>query len=492
MKYIIVGGGPTGLSLAYALCNGGHTVELIEKDKQLGGSWNSQWLEENYWSENSPRILIYKNNTKKLLKHLGLKRSELSYVYGNYIKVQLKILNSSLTSLKISDIPKILSKMISNRFKYNDNSTVQEWLDKSTLSPSAKKYIKISSIILCDRPDKTHIKDFLHTIFYFGLTTPYQFKNPNKWHDEIEEIVNNSNGSKIYKNTEVIELFEKNNNIRTVSTRNLETNETVILDADRVVLSCQSDGILSIINNSSNNVKNNWHNYDWMINWCQNTYYIGFGFQLHFYEEVNFPEQWCWSCQGDWNVIILPVSKWLNKFSNDKKIKTVWSCCIVDMDSQSKNINKTANECTKDEVIEECLRQINSEKVFKLPNYYKTTTSEGLERKDGKWYCKNTGFTRSKLGYLPMKGKIDNLYAIGCFTEGKRPSVAHMGTAINASVKFLNKYEPDIKSFHNKFNIVLTIIKLIVVLLVFYIVLKKTKKNNKFKGIFKNILKSKR
>ena len=47
MKYIIVGGGVTGLSLTYILAQNGYNVELIEKDKQLGGSWNSQWIDGN-------------------------------------------------------------------------------------------------------------------------------------------------------------------------------------------------------------------------------------------------------------------------------------------------------------------------------------------------------------------------------------------------------------------------------------------------------------
>ena len=50
MKYIIVGG-VTGLSLTYISTNG-YNVELIEKDKQLGGSWNSQWIDGKYLSEN--------------------------------------------------------------------------------------------------------------------------------------------------------------------------------------------------------------------------------------------------------------------------------------------------------------------------------------------------------------------------------------------------------------------------------------------------------
>ena len=50
-------------------------------------------------------------------------------------------------------------------------------------------------------------------------------------------------------------------------------------------------------------------------------------------------------------------------------MKTVWSCCIVDMDTKSKNINKTANECDLQEVIDECLHQINT--AYKIPKPYK-------------------------------------------------------------------------------------------------------------------------
>ena len=61
MKYVIIGAGPTGLSLAHVLANNGYEVDIIERDSQLGGSWNSQWKEGKYFSENSPRVLGYTN-----------------------------------------------------------------------------------------------------------------------------------------------------------------------------------------------------------------------------------------------------------------------------------------------------------------------------------------------------------------------------------------------------------------------------------------------
>ena len=39
-----------------------------------------------------------------------------------------------------------------------------------------------------------------------------------------------------------------------------------------------------------------------------------------FKEVIKFPDMWCWSCIGDWTIIILPVSDWLIEISRNKKI----------------------------------------------------------------------------------------------------------------------------------------------------------------------------
>ena len=93
MKYVIVGSGPTGLSLAYNLALNDKEIILIEQDSQLGGSWNSQYIDNKYWSENSPRILVFATNTLKLLKHVGLKDNNFKNVYGSYLETTYKKLS---------------------------------------------------------------------------------------------------------------------------------------------------------------------------------------------------------------------------------------------------------------------------------------------------------------------------------------------------------------------------------------------------------------
>lgn len=455
MNYVIIGGGPTGLSLAYALSNSNYNITLIEKNDQLGGSWNSQWVGK-YWSENNPRVLLYGGYLKNFLNEIGINEKDLEYVYGNFLQLNYKMMKFILSNINKWDIPTILKILI----KYNmiiSNETLQEVLNNNNLDQKTKRTISIISILISDRPEKTNINDFFMTQF----TTLYQYKDSNLWHRNVEKILK-SKGVTIYKNTLVTNIVSSNNKITGVNINNK------LLEADRVFLCCQSSGILNILNNSNDIIKNNWYQWNVMKEWCKNTYYIGFGFQMHFFETVNTPNQWCWSCTSDWTVIILPVSNWLTTYTNGNEVKTVWSCCIVDMDTKSKYLNKTANEClTKDVVVDECVRQIKTK--LDVGNNFITTTSKNLVRINDKWESENTGFSKGSYDDLPMRGKLDNLFALGCFTEKNKPSIAHKGTAILSTVNYLNTYEPEIESFHNRwsvFNIMIFIIIIILIIIV--------------------------
>ena len=317
------------------------------------------------------------------------------------------------------------------------------WLKDSGLSIKGKKALKILSILMCDKPENTNINDFSFSLLLYGLFIPRQMTEPNKWHNLIEDYLKTKENITILKNTKVIKLIENKNSIKSVYIKDLLNNNYKTIDCDKIILCTQSNNLYPLLKSGSYNLKNNWMNQNKMKLWSENTYYSGFGFQLHFDKVVKYKNEFCWSCQDDWTVIILPVSKWLKKFSKDPLVKTVWSCCIVDMETKSKNINKTANECELQEVIDECLHQIN--KAYKIPKPYKITTGRGLKKENNKWLSKNTGYTKKNYEDLEMKGRINNLYALGCFTKNNRSIIAHMGTAIEATVNYLNNYEKNLK-----------------------------------------------
>ena len=447
MKYIIVGGGPTGLSLAYQLAIQGYPVELFERSYQLGGSWNAQWIDNQFFSENSPRVLSYSNYTKALLDDLGLESNDYHPIYGSITSSMSKFIRFFHSYFSFTDYIEFVLSAIKYRIVMKPHMNMHIWMEHfSNLSSQAKKALRILCITICDRPENTNINDFFSSLS--ANTKLMQFKDPNKWHRIIESRIHSLPHVNIHKSTEIVEILERNHSVYGVVSRNNKTKYINEHYGDRIVLCTQSDGILSIIRNSRPSIRNNWYSFSWLSRWCKETYYIGFGFQLHFREKIVFPEDWCWSCKGDWTVIILPVSDWLHKSSKHTNVQTVWSCCIVDMDTVSRRIGKTANECDVEEITSECLYQINNELPYTLPEPLKITHSEGLRRENGKWISKNTGFTRSTFGYLPVRGKMANLFAVGSFNDLGTPSISHMETAIKSSVQFMETYESSAKRFY--------------------------------------------
>ena len=82
---------------------------------------------------------------------------------------------------------------------------------------------------------------------------------------------------------------------------------------------------------------------------------------------------------------------------------------------------------------------------YDIPNPKIITLSNGLNRINNKWISKNTGFTKGIYGNLNMKGKIDNLFSLGCFTKNNDNHISYMVNAIDATSNYLKKYEKHLR-----------------------------------------------
>ena len=76
---------------------------------------------------------------------------------------------------------------------------------------------------------------------------------------------------------------------------------------------------------------------------------------------------------NDYNLIILPTSKYANIYSKDPNIKTVWSCTIVDTNAFIKDKNKRVDDMSRNEII-------NNIKELLDVNPTKVTFSDGLKK----------------------------------------------------------------------------------------------------------------
>ena len=466
MKYVIIGGGPSGLCLLWILAKHNKNVVLIEKESQLGGSWNSTW-DKNYWTENAPRVLFENGIHMDFLIDIGMKKQDFKVVYGDILSTYYLLTNFFTKQLEFNDYFQILKGYIYYKLNNDDHKTLCTWLNQSSMSKKGKDALRILCITVNDIPEKTNAKVFFNTL---GLSGNFiQMSDSNKWHNLIENKLKNMKNVQIIKNTTIDSLQYENNNIVSALCINKEKSISYKIYGNKFVLCTQSNGIIPILEKSHRHIQNNWGDFHKLQKWNVLTHYNGFGFQLHFCEKINYPKDWCWSCKGDWTIIILPSSKWLTYKSKDVTIQTVWSCVVIDMDSKSKNIHKSLNDCDLDEALKECIFQIKKQ-YHQLPHPYYITSSESLQKVNNKWVSLNTGFTKNNQNYIHMKGNINNLFAIGCFNDIGYDHVASMKTAIESSCMYLQKYEPQIQDFHNKTKINYSYIFILFVLILCYYV----------------------
>ena len=121
--------------------------------------------------------------------------------------------------------------------------TIAEWLTQTNLSPSAKKCIKILSILICDKPEKTDINDFFSSIINFK--TLKQMKEPNKWHELIEQHLKSKTNVRIFKDTEVTKYIKRF--VLCNSYENTKHGYNEFLHSNKVFLCTQSNGIYPIL-----------------------------------------------------------------------------------------------------------------------------------------------------------------------------------------------------------------------------------------------------
>ena len=352
----------------------------------------------------------------------------------------------------------------SNALLLSDTINVEELLEYYAFSPKGKKAIRTICITLNDIPEKTNANDFLQSIILSFGSQFIQFRDSNKWHEEIEK---KCPGTTFMKSTKLLKIIPDNKKFKLLIQNNSGNTQTI--ETKKCILAIDGTSLPKILDNSDPVIQNNWLQYDVMKKWCNSTTYSAFSFQLHFKTPVKYIEEWCWSCMGDWSIIILPVSNWLDPkfFPND--IKTIWSCTVVDLQTRSKEIGKSCNECNKSEATDECLRQVSELYRKEFPTPFKITYASDLRKEGNKWKSANTGFTRGDYDFLPSKGKLSNLFYVGPHNP-RGAEVTHAGVAIDSSVEYMRNYESEFIVL-SMTNLMIKILVLLMIVYAIYFIL---------------------
>lgn len=379
--YIIIGAGPSGLTLATILSSYKKKILVIDRESGIGGCHRVKRV-NGYMTEHGPRIYsgAYKN-TMMIMKKMELNFNDFFTKYdfniGNIggktlfdfqywelfalVKQFIKLVFGSNSSKNIS----CYQFMISNKFTRRTMDYIDR-LCRLTDGAGSKRYSLFELLQLFNQN------------FFYNLYLP---KNPTDTH-LFKEIKKRMNNVDFLLGSQVKDIITKNNKIESINF----DNKKIRINKEKVIIATPLFNLFKMLNWNTNLVKELEYNT-----------YIPIIF--HWKKKIKLPKVWGFP-KSDWGVAFIVLSDYM-KF---KKSKIVISTCITITGKKSNYLGKTPDQCDKNELIKEVFRQLR-ESFPNLPIPQESIISPNIYKKNAKWQ----GLDKAFLEVPNVKKKIDKL-----------------------------------------------------------------------------------
>lgn len=471
--YIIVGGGPTGLALAWYLSKLNKKILIIEREDSLGGCHRVRRV-NGLFTEHGPRIYLDNYlNFETILNEMGKSFDD---IFTRYYFSLTTIGGSSIKNFSIRELTTLGFSYLYFMINPNDskNITMLEYTNQNNFTSEAKDYIDR----LCRLTDGAGIErytlyEFFEILNQNSLYDIYQPKLPNDiglfkyWEDALLK----TGKVDIMLNTSVIKINENNDKITDLIVSQNGQNEKIT--ANNYILTIPPKPLLNLLDQS--NMTNIFTNENKMIKWEENSRYLVYiPIVFHWDKKIDLPKIWGFPAT-DWGIAFIVLSDYMN-FQNSSS-KTVITTAITITNRVSKYTKKTANQSTIEELKEETFRQLR-ESFPNIDEPTATILSPGLYRntKNNKWETNDTAFMFTKNGYLD-KMQYKNLYNVGTHSGHSFYSFTAMESAVTNALYLALKIEPELNQYYtiretftlNKL-IFLIIYVIIVIILLYYFI----------------------
>jgi hypothetical protein len=485
---VVIGGGPSGLALVHYCSNidVNKKILIIEKEHDIGGCHRVRRVPvkynnsiQNVFTEHGPRI--YSSTYKvfsKLLHDLELQFTDTFTPY-----------NFSISTIGGDTIWKVLSytelmylviSFLRLTFDYNYG------MDTSMFEFMIHNNFKKDSIDIIDRicrltdgasAQNYTLHEFLQLFNQQALYTIYQPKYPmdtvlfKKWHRYLT-----SKNVDFMLNTNVERLIEKDGNIKIVTSGKQILGKTVILAIPPI-------NMVNILENSEGPIKNAFGDLNTLKQWAIKTRYIEYlSMTFHWDTILNLDKVYGFP-KTEWGVAFIVLTDYMQ--FEETVSKTVISLAVTITDKKSSRINKTPNECSKDELIQEVFYQL----TLAFPNLLQPTLSllsPGVIYKNNQWISTDTAFiSTSQQPFLDSSSKtINNLYNLGTHNGNHLYKFTSLESAVTNGLSLATKIYPDMQT---KYTITSTIqvtdvirIIIIIIILMYFILFWVNNKKNTF------------
>lgn len=436
---VIVGGGPSGLSLAQMCCKiKDLKILIIEREDDIGGCHRVrrkyiEELGENMFTQHSPVVYGQTYLTfQKLLKDMNLNFYDLFVKYNfNIIEIGGETIFSVLSFREISSFVLPFLFLTFNP-EYGNNIVLYDFIKNFK-----KDSIEIidRTCILTDGGDSTKftLNQFLQLFnqqFFYSL---YQPKLPNdiglfkQWK---EYLINN--GVDFLLNTNIENVNIKNDLIESVNINNNKVPYLGKVYAKKFVFAIPPKSLYEIVKNNNIKFPIDLHKYA-----NDTAYYDYVSFTFHWDKTLDLKKVYGFP-KNDWGITFIKLSDYMT--FEEKNSKTVLSLALTRSENISKHIGKTAHECTFDEIVNEVYLELKE--IYGVNFEYPKIAilSPGVKHVNGKWVSYDTAFISSAMHTnLPFKNDfINNMYNVGTHNGKSLYKFTSLESAVSNSV-YLSK-----------------------------------------------------
>jgi len=460
---VVIGAGPAGLAFAnYAKKHKPEqSIIIIEKDWVIGGCHKvnrKKYQDSYYFCEHGPRVYLGNYvNFISLLKSMNLNFNDLfikKYSLFNIINKTI-FKDRILSFLELVKLTRDFIMIIFDN-KHGINLSMYDYMKSNDFTNEA-----IDSIdFLCSSFDggdskKISLNNFINTTIQTLLYSTYIPRRPNDeglfnyWRKYLE-----MKGVQFSLNSSVNEVISKGDKIEMI----------VLKDGSKIR---GKNFIFAIPPSNLVKIKGLKEAFDISDDYANATEYHEYiSITFHWDYELKLEDDASvFNIKTEWSLIPYNMSEYM-KFK-ELKSKTVVSCAVVATNVKGRYINKTANECNEDELINEVYEQLRLiYKNIPKPTLYFINN----QKKGNEWVSNETAFVKvPNYDYLDFKSnKLRNIYSLGTHNGKQKNSFTSLESAISNSIKLANiifDKKDKIKRCFDIRDLIIVIISIILLLL---------------------------
>jgi hypothetical protein len=459
--FIIVGGGPCGMTLAHIInrCHKHANILLLDREKQLGGCHRVRRVESNLFTEHGPRIYI--DNYKvfqQLMKEFGVDWKKAMVPYNFQFMDTTNNIIKKLRPKEFFAFILAYTKHFLNFTTWSRKLTVQQWMTQYDFGMEIQEYMDRA----CRLTDGAGADRY--TVFEF-----LELMNQNVFYQVRQPSVPNDIG--IFKTWTEYLKEQPHINIQTESSVDkihFDSNKVTVhvngfqtYIGKNIMLAIPPKHLVQLLDRSK--IYDAFGSWNKLVKWeraCRYLVYIPI-----FYHWTRKPivlqKIWGLPEKSEWGLIFIVMSDYM-KFPNSASHDVI-TIAISKPDEVSPIIGKSANQCNEDEILEEVYRQmlVVFPEIKKNPPD-KQIISPGVFRNDmGLWETKDSAFMLTPAGFGPCEStRYPNLYSVGCHNGNGNYNFTALETAVQNALVLCHKIVPMSK---NKYQMkrIFTIQKLV-------------------------------